>query len=306
MYQSDISLKEINYEDLSNFVGWLRNPSGFINIDNLRPVVSKREESTVNLILNVAVNYLEFLERSNELKKIDLYKMRMGRGSKSFLHHINKGKLYKKNTLRLREKKKLLKVLDRKEVKQIVDACHSLRDKLLILLLYEGGLRIGEALSLRLEDVITWDNEIKITPRDENVNEAYVKNKKARSVHISKELMGLYTDYLVHEYNEELEHDYIFINLRGPNLGQPLKYHSVSDLVKRIVHNTEIEFNLHKLRHSHATELVNNGWDPSYVQKRLGHAHVQTTLQTYVHPSNEIMKKEYKKYLLQKGGGLYE
>lgn len=299
--QSKIALVDINYEELANFVGWLRNPSGFINVEDLRPKEAKREETTVNLIVNATVNYLEFLGRTGDFKELDLFKMQRGKGFKSFLHHINKGKSNRKNTLRLREKQKIVKVLNHEEVKEIIGACHSYRDKFLISLLYEAGLRIGEALSLRLEDIITWDNEIRILPRDESLNESYIKNKKERIIHISKELMGLYTKYLVHEYGEELDHDYVFINLRGPNLGKPLKYQSMADLVKRLSHRTEIGFTLHLLRHSHATELINSGWDASYVQKRLGHANVQTTLQTYVHPSNEIMKREYKKFMALKG-----
>lgn len=295
--QSNLSLEDVNYEKLANFVGWLRNPSGHVNVENIDSKKAKRAESTVNSVLNATINYLEFLSRSGDVVALDLFKMERGRQFKSFLHHITKGKLRRKNTLKLREKKKVIKTLSRDEVKEIIEACHSFRDKFLILLLYEGGLRIGEALSLRLEDIITWDNEIKIVPRDETLNETYIKNKKERIIHVTRELMGLYTNYLVHEYCEELNHDYVFINLRGQNIGQPLKYHSVADLVKRISKRTGIDFNLHQLRHSHATDLINNGWDESYVQKRLGHAHVQTTRQFYVHPSNNHMKKEYKRYL---------
>lgn len=299
--RSKVKLRDINYEQLANFVGWLRKPSDFVNVETIVPKVSEREESTVNSIVNATINYLEFLMRSRGVKELEIFKMSRGRNFKSFLHHINKGKSYRKNTLRLREKKKINKTLDREEVKELVNASHTYRDKFLILLLYESGMRIGEALSLRIEDIITWDNEIKIVPRDEVLNESYIKNKKERVVHVTKELMALYTQYLVHEYVDELEHDYAFINLRGPNMGQPLKYQSVADLVKRLSKRTGIEFTLHSLRHSHATELVNSGWDASYVQKRLGHAHVQTTLQTYVHPTNNIMKKEYKKYLSLRG-----
>ncbi len=69
------------------------------------------------------------------------------------------------------------------------------RDKLLIMLMYEGGLRIGEALSLRIEDISTWDNQINIRPRDHNENGAYIKLKKERTIDVSKELMALYTNY---------------------------------------------------------------------------------------------------------------
>src|SRR5699024_775219 len=109
--------------------------------------------------------------------------------------------------------------------------------------------------------------------------------------------MGLYTQYLVHEYLDNLNSDYIFINLSGPNKGHPLKYNSVADLVKRISRKTVIDFILHQLRNTHAQVLINSSWNESYVQKRLGYANVQTTRQFYVHTSNEYMKKQYKKYL---------
>lgn len=295
--QSNVSLNDLNYELLANFVGWLRNPSGLVNVENFNLGESKRQENTVNTILNATTNYLEYLARLDEIKPLDIFKMARGRSFKSFLHHVKGDKSFRKNTLRLKEKKKITKTLSQDEIKEIINACHTYRDKFLISLLYEGGIRIGEALSLRLEDIITWDNEVKIQPRDLSLNESYIKSKTERIIHVTKELMGLYTNYLVYEYDEELNHDYVFINQRGPNSGQPLKYHSVADLVKRISNRTGIEFTLHMLRHTHATELINDEWDESYVQKRLGHANVQTTRQFYVHPSNDIMKKVYKKYL---------
>ncbi|EZT64939.1 transposase A transposon Tn554 [Staphylococcus aureus C0676] len=109
--------------------------------------------------------------------------------------------------------------------------------------------------------------------------------------------MALYTDYLVHEYGEDLDHDYIFINLKDSYFGHPLKYQSVLDLIRRLGKRTGITFTAHILRHTHATELIRSGWAAAYVQKRLGHAHVQTTLDTYVHLSDQDMKNEYKKYL---------
>ncbi|MDM6461457.1 tyrosine-type recombinase/integrase, partial [Staphylococcus aureus] len=109
------------------------------------------------------------------------FKQAKGRNFKGFLHHVNKGR-YQKNVLKLRVKKKQIRTLRSKEVKQIIDACHTKRDKLILMLMYEGGLRIGEVLSLRLEDIVTWDNQIHLTPRDVNVNEAYIKLRKERTI----------------------------------------------------------------------------------------------------------------------------
>ncbi|WP_426980269.1 tyrosine-type recombinase/integrase [Bacillus pseudomycoides] len=302
MEQRGITLNDINFEELANFVGWLRYPT----IDNVIEIKSKeaiREETTVNAVLNAVMSYLEYLNRIGEFKAINVSKEARGRNFKSFLHHVNKGK-YQKNVLKLRVKKKQIKTLESGQVKQIIDACHTNRDKLIIMLMYEGGLRIGEVLSLRLEDIATWDNQICLTPREVNENGAYIKLRKARTIHVSKELMALYTEYLVYEYGEEIEHDYVFISLKEEYYGKPLKYQSVLDLIRRIVKRTGIEFTPHVLRHTHATELIRDGWDVAHVQRRLGHANVQTTLNTYVHLSNQDMKNEFKKYLERKEGKL--
>nr|WP_246602754.1 tyrosine-type recombinase/integrase [Sporosarcina aquimarina] len=298
MEQRGIILDDVGFEELANFMGWLRYPTA-VKVIDIQPKEAVREESTVNTILNAVMSYLEYLTRLGEFKSVNVFKQARGRNFKGFLHHINKGK-YQKNVLKLRAKKKQIRILTSEEVKQIVDACHTKRDKLILMLMYEGGLRIGEVLSLRLEDIATWDNQIHLIPRDVNVNEAYIKLRKERTIHVSKELMALYTEYLVYEYCEDLEHDYVFISLKEGYFGKPLKYQSVLDLVRRIVKRTGIEFTPHMLRHTHATQLIRDGWDVAHVQKRLGHANVQTTLNTYVHLSDQDMKIEFNKYLERK------
>lgn len=71
--------------------------------------------------------------------------------------------------------------------------------------------------------------------------------------------MALYTDYLVHKYGEDLEHDYIFINLKESYFWKTLKYQSILDLIRRLVKQAGITFTAHILRHTHATELIRSG-----------------------------------------------
>ena len=56
----------------------------------------------------------------------------------------------------------------------------------------------------------------------------------------------------------------------------------------------------HMLRHTHATELIKAGWGMAHVQQRLGHRNIQTTINTYVHLSNDDLKEKYKAYLMAK------
>ncbi len=65
----------------------------------------------------------------------------------------------------------------------------------------------------------------------------------------------------------------------------------------RLSKKTSIQLTPHLLRHTHATELIRAGWDLAHVQKRLGHADIQTTINTYIHLTDEEMQIEYQTYL---------
>ena len=57
----------------------------------------------------------------------------------------------------------------------------------------------------------------------------------------------------------------------------------------RVIHyDLGIKFNFHSLRHTHATMLIESGVSPKAVQKRLGHDRITTTLQTYVHNTEDM------------------
>ncbi len=57
-----------------------------------------------------------------------------------------------------------------------------------------------------------------------------------------------------------------------------------------------ILFSPHIFRHTHATELLMSGWDASYVQKRLGHKNIQTTINTYAHLNGQDLKETFQNF----------
>jgi integrase len=144
----------------------------------------------------------------------------------------------------------------------------------------DTGVRVGEALGLRHEDLTIAEKTITITPRD-NDNRARAKTG-SRTIPASLELMRLYADYLNREYGA-LDSDYVFVNLWSAPLGRPWSYSAVYDLVKRLRMRTGIEFGPHLFRHTYATWLLRRGAGMESVKGLLGHASIATTIDTYGH-----------------------
>lgn len=86
----------------------------------------------------------------------------------------------------------------------------------------------------------------------------------------------------MHEY-QDLDCDYVLVNLWSRPHGQPWKYWNVTDLVSRIRRRTAITFTAHMFRHTYATELLQRRVPAEVVQKLLGHVSVTTTIDTYAH-----------------------
>jgi integrase len=192
----------------------------------------------------------------------------------------------------------LPRTLSDDELRQIIAARRHARDKLLVRLLAETGMRIGQALGLRHSDIRSWDNEIWIVPREDNANEARVKRIEGDELRIDvdPDLMRLYGDYLIEELGE-LDTDYVFVNLWEGEIGRPMTYGAVYDLFRRLEQQTGIRIRPHMERHSHATDLLRTGkWDLALVQKRLGHRSIATTAK-YLHLLDDDLKAAHLDYI---------
>ncbi len=146
----------MNFENLSNFVAWLRNPYESNKVIPHKTVPAKRSERTVNNYLTVVTSFYDYLYR-NELIDSDIVEKLMkkvfvgagGNRYKGFLHHVNEGKSLSKNVLKLTEPKEKAKVFTKEQVDLIYQTTTNIRDRFLVRLLFESGLRIGEVLSLK-------------------------------------------------------------------------------------------------------------------------------------------------------------
>jgi integrase/recombinase XerD len=287
--------REIRLEDVAGFIAWLRRPPAIHDgTVAVLPLVGYHcGESTVNRKLSALSAFYQYAARNG----VDLGELlitwqpagRRGSGWKPFLHHISKGQPQARRPIALKAPAKLPRVLTVGETQAILDACERLRDRFLFALLYDTGMRIGEALGLRHEDLAAAEREANVVPRD-NDNGARTKSRQSRSIPVSAELIRLYGDYLHGEYGD-LDSDYVFVNLWGQPHGHPLTYPAVYDLVRRLRRRTGIDFDPHWYRHTAATRMLRDGVPIDVVSKILGHADLTTTTSIYGHLTVEDARK---------------
>lgn len=285
-------------EDVAMFVAWLRLPpatrDGSVAV--LPTVAPHCSGSSVNRKLAAVSSFCEFHARHGvPLAGLLVQVQPAGRGRysatsfKPFLHHITKSSGQPRRTIKLAVAARRPRILTAGEAQSILDACEHLRDRLLFAVLLDTGVRIGEALGLRHEDVAIAEREVSVVPR-RNDNRARAKSGRPRTIPASAELMRLYADHLTTEYGA-LDSDYVFVNLWGRPHGQPLTYPAVYDLVARLRARTGVRFGPHHFRHTYATWLLRNGAGMESVQQLLGHASITTTVDTYGHLTVEDARR---------------
>ena len=276
--------REVRLEDVGEFVAWLQLPPagrcGAVAV--LPPAAARVGAATVNRKLAaVSAFYAHQARRGAEVGDLLAVWKTGGRGGwKPFLHHVSKGKPYRGRVISLKAPVKLPRILAVAEMQAILDACTRLRDRFFLAVLHETGIRAGEALGLRHEDIAAAEREISIVPR-ENANGARAKSG-GRTVPAGRELIRLYADYLHVEYGD-VDSDYVFINIWAEPRGQAWSYPAAYDLVTRLRAKTGLDFDLHWFRHSAATRWLRDGVPVEVVAKLLGHSSVTVTSAVYGH-----------------------
>ncbi|NFL34505.1 hypothetical protein FDB64_05345 [Clostridium botulinum] len=282
---------------LSGFVTWLSKIDDKVLYTQYAERPERRNTSTINTILSAVLSFYQYLYRKGEVRELNVYKTGGFSSYKGFLYEMGtRKKTISSSILRLKEKDRIPKTINRKDLEVLISRCRYLRDRFLICLLFETGLRLGEALGLRKSDFVIWDNKVKVVSRENLENGVSVKNKSEGEIIIPKYLTQIYCEYLECEYIEN-ENEYIFINLKGTNKGKAIKPITIQKLFYRLSKECDFKVTPHMLRHSHATELIEvGGWDPIDVKDRLRHRQIQTTINTYIHLSDKYKKEQFKEF----------
>ncbi|MET4703425.1 tyrosine-type recombinase/integrase [Frigoribacterium sp. UYMn621] len=194
---------------------------------------------------------------------------------------------------RLRQTSGKLQILTNDEVDAIVDSCNNLRDKLLVSMLYETGMRIGQLLLLRHSDIRVPKSVVRVKRHDLTLGiESRNKSLLEAEVPVPHGLIKLYAAYMGTEYGM-VDSDFVFINLWSGKIGAPLSYKTVEQIVKRLRSKSGLdEWSAHTFRHSYVTRLLQAGVPIKTVSYLVTHASVKTTMEIYDHTNVEDIRRQ--------------
>lgn len=154
----------------------------------------------------------------------------------------------------------------------------SIRDQMVVELLYGTGIRLSEALGLEEEDINFNKNQIKVLG----------KRNKERIIPIPDELARILGAYIEKKRELGISEKKIIITEKGEPGYPKLVYNIIKTSLSYI--STLEKRSPHVLRHTYATQLLNNGADLNAIKELLGHANLQAT-QVYTHNSIDRLKE---------------
>mgnify|MGYP000074366956 FL=1 len=241
----------------------------------------------LNIDMNIVNNYMKYLYDRKITKSSISRKLSSIRGLYNYLvrediikeNHFNKIQNPKRELY-------LPKFLKDEELDKIFSVCNynnptEERDTLIIELLYATGVRVSELVNIKIKDI----------NREEKLIKVLGKGNKERMVIYNHTKKALDT-YLKDGYNyfNKKSSEYLILNKNGNKLSE--RY--IREIINKKVSQASLDIKIspHTLRHTFATDILENGADLMTVKELLGHESLNTT-SIYTHITNEQIKKTY-------------
>lgn len=186
--------------------------------------------------------------------------------------------------LRVKVPRTLIEPLSREQVRQYVGATRRYRDLAIVYLMLLCGLRSREVLLLQLEDVFF--DELRLRVRG--------KGGQERMLPLPESLRRILTRYLELERPEETPSQTVFIVLKGRQRGEPMTSAGLRSLFRhrRRINSELRNANAHRFRHTFGTDMARAGVRLPILQRLMGHAQPETTLQ-YINLAMTDIASEY-------------
>lgn len=256
---------------------------------SFRNYLNNKEISKIN-----SSDIKSYIKHLNDIKDKDRTIARKIVSVRTFFDYLMMNKIIKENPCEKIEspklRKSLPKVLSIEDVNKLLSLKANTpleyRNKAMIELMYDAGLRVSELVNLEVNNI--------------NLKDCYVrcfgKGKKERivplgdiAVEVLDKYINIYRDSLLKGYFT----DKLFISSYGKGITRQGFFKILKSEAKKV--GITKEFSPHTLRHSFATHLLEYGADLSSISELLGHENIKTT-QIYTHISNNKKRKDYEEY----------
>jgi len=197
-----------------------------------------------------------------------------------------------KRKLRIKLPDSLPRAIDPEDIKQLLTVLKVPRDRALILTLLRTGMRIGELLNTRVQDLNLKEQCIEIFEAQ--------KNRVGRVVYLSKDAHAALKRWLK---LKNYQTDFLFYGHRG----RPLCYEAARAVFKKYLDKAQLShkpYSLHCLRHTFASEMLNGGMSLQSLQELLGHSDIEMTRRYARLTDNTRREQYYKAMQIIEGGQL--
>lgn len=213
----------------------------------------------------------------------------------AFLHFLTEQEVISGAVLKKRIQLKLPELLPRAmhpaDVQKLLSVIEDIRDRALILLLLRTGMRIGEALGLRVNDLDLQDRKVHLFQGE--------KNSMGRVVYLSDDVLAALKLWL---RRRDPNREFVF----SGHGNKPLCYSTGRSRFVKSIQKAGLEekgYTVHCLRHTFASELLNAGMRLEVLQQLLGHQDIEVT-RRYARLTDRTREEEYFRAMaiIEKGG----
>lgn len=264
---------------ISVYLGLIPDTSDFHSID--ASVVSLADLKKITLSDLYA--YLNFL--NEQLDNSSTTRMRKTSSLKTFYKFLNKQNIMDDNPTQFldtpHEKKRLPKYLtvdQSMELLESIDGKYKVRNFAIITLFLNCGLRLAELVGINLDSI------------NGNALRVIGKGNKERILYLNQACVDAITDYLKERPADIKgpDRNALFISRNGKRISRRMVQTMVEQYLDKAGLDTDV-YSTHKLRHTAATLMHQNGVDVRVLQELLGHANLSTT-QIYTHIEDKEIK----------------
>ncbi len=326
-----LQIEEVTAAHLTEFVIWLQHPGRAYPHKDALTGQHPLSASSINLIVQEVADLYRFLVRRGLVTQSPVVYVAASRGKwaieRDLLAHTHRRFQTQRMEIRVKEPVRRPATISEQDFQIFVNAISTarspradpsgFRDRLICLMLKEGGFRLGELLGLHLSDLDFGGRGVYVRFRADNENAARAKAGYGRDrfVHLPPALLGLLDLYLTEiwiDVSPHTDHLWIVLNKHARNragqytCGMALTAAAVESMFQHYSKRSGIRLHPHQLRHSHATDLVRSYLregqpvDWKFIQERLGHASVVTTMETYVHLESEDRQLAYQTFVTRR------